>query len=525
MYVNPGNAGFKRISGPDYVDKTLLIEHINKRINTRNKLVCISRPRRFGKTYTAKMLTAYYDCSCDSHNLFDDKKISECESYDKHLNQYNVILLDITGFISNAIVNGKPLTEVTNDIVESIKYDLCIIYPELSEMEDLGECLKYCVDKKDCKKFIFIIDEYDALIREAKNDDDAQEAYFHLLRYLFKNDNLTPYVVAAAYLTGILPIKKINNLASTSDFYEYPITKSCDFAQFTGFLEDEVIAKCNEKDFDYRYIKDLYCGYELSDIGPIFNPYSVMNALQRSKCECYWNSTSASDSIIPFINLKYDGLQEKIMRIIIGEEVPVNISNFKNDFKTFYNADDVLTLLIHLGYLTYSDISRSVRIPNKELREHFIQMLSYNNGEDWLKLVTRSKNLIDATVKEDIHTVETIMNEIVCEKHAPHFSDRATALMLIIKYAFIYVVGRFTIREEYSSDISAAVLSCIPYKDTNFPVIMIEYKASDSHDCLIEYIKGEKYATDMKSFAGNIILVGINYDEKTGKHTCTIERA
>ncbi|MCI9438704.1 MAG: AAA family ATPase, partial [Lachnospiraceae bacterium] len=227
-YYNPGNKGFQKILHSEYVDKTGLIALINQTIGTTGMLTCISRPRRFGKSYAAKMLCAYYDCSCDSRALFDDKEIAGTEGYLKHLNQYNVINLDITGFVSEATTMDLPLLNVPNMIADAVYRELTESYPEL-EGKSLGDAMIGCVEKSG-KEFVFIIDEWDALIREAKGDRAVQKKYLNFLRGWFKNSSFTPRVVAAAYMTGILPIKKDGSQSAISDFIEYSILDPGGFA-------------------------------------------------------------------------------------------------------------------------------------------------------------------------------------------------------------------------------------------------------------------------------------------------------
>ena len=320
------------------------------------------------------MLSAYYDCTCDSHSLFDDKKISKCSSYEKHLNKYNVINLDITDFISEAKADGRSLAEVPKMITKSLRSELRHLDSKLSARKSLNAELMRYVDELNGKKFIFIIDEWDAMIREAKDEPDAQEAYLNMLRGWFKSNNFTPKVVAAAYMTGILPIKKDGRESAISDFNEYPILEPGEFAEFTGFLEDEVQVKCQEHGLDYQEVKVWYDGYDFPNIGAIYNPYSVMKAMEKKKCQSYWTQTTAVESLKSYINMNFDGLQETIARLVSGEEIPVNVSGFQNDFETFNKADDVLTLLIHLGYLTYHTDNKTVRIPNNEVREEFQQL-------------------------------------------------------------------------------------------------------------------------------------------------------
>ena len=248
-YLNPGNNGFQKILQSEYVDKTGLIALINRTVGTMEMLSCISRPRRFGKSYAAKMLCAYYDCSCDSRALFDDKEVAQSQGYLKHLNQYNVINLDITSFVSDAVRTDMPLSDVPNMIVDAVYRELTEIYPELAG-KNLTDAMIGCVEKSG-KEFVFIIDEWDALIREAKSDGAVQKKYLNFLRGWFKNSSFTPKVVAAAYMTGILPIKKDGSQSAISDFKEVTILNPGRFVEFTGFTEREVHLLCDKYGMDF----------------------------------------------------------------------------------------------------------------------------------------------------------------------------------------------------------------------------------------------------------------------------------
>ena len=366
-YVNPGNQAFRRFSGPNYVDKTDLINLMNDRVGGDECLVCVSRPRRFGKSYAAKMLTAYYDCSCDSHHLFEGKKIEESEDYEEHINNYNVICLDISSFVSEAKATQRPLIEVPQMIMEALHDDLGLVYPNLPKRKTLNDELLSCVDSPDGKPFIFIIDEWDAVIREAKDDEGAQTAYLNLLRGWFKNNNFMPKVVAAAYMTGILPIKKDGSQSAIFEFDEFSMLEPSDFAGFVGFTEYEVKERCKGKKVAFQDIKAWYDGYDLAPIGSVYNPYSVMKALKSGKCQSYWRKTSAAESLKYYINMDFEGLQETVARLIAGDRIGLNVENFQNDFESFESADDVLTLLIHLGYLTYHESEKVVQYLTRKL--------------------------------------------------------------------------------------------------------------------------------------------------------------
>ena len=293
-YLNPGNSGYQEILQSEYVDKTGLIALINNTVGTREKLSCISRPRRFGKSYAAMMLCAYYDCSCDSRGLFDDKEIAGTQGYLAHLNQYHVINLDITGFISGAERMNMPLSNVPNMIADAVYRELTEEYPDL-EGKSLEDAMIGCVEKSG-KEFVFVIDEWDALIREAKGDAAVQRKYLNLLRGWFKNNNFTPRVVAAAYMTGILPIKKDGSQSAISDFKEVTTLNPGRFVEFTGFTERDVRSLCGRYGMDFEEVRRWYDGYDFSGDAAIYNPYSVMRAMQEQKCRSYWQKTSAAEA-------------------------------------------------------------------------------------------------------------------------------------------------------------------------------------------------------------------------------------
>ena len=525
-YVNPGNQAFKRISGPNYVDKTDLISRMNVRIGGDESLVCVSRPRRFGKSYAAKMLTAYYDCSCDSHCLFEGKKIEESEDYKAHLNKYNVICLDISGFVAEAQAVQKPLVQVPQMIIEALRDDLRLEYPELPKCKTLNLELLACVNMPEGKPFIFIIDEWDAMIREAKNDKTAQTAYLKLLRSWFKNSIFTPKVVAAAYMTGILPIKKDGTQSAISEFDEISMLEPADFAEFVGFTEDEVRELCKRNAPAFEDMKAWYDGYDLPSVGSIYNPYSVMKALKSGKCQSYWRKTSAAESLKDCINMDFVGLQETVAWMIVGERIPVNVDSFQNDFESFASVDDVLTLLIHLGYLTYHETERTVEIPNEEVRKEFKEFLTQRKiNSGWISLIRRSQKLLEDTIAGRSEDVAAAMEEIRAEQYAPQFYNNEQSLRAIIKYAYFVTAGQYTELAKIPGGKGIADVSFIPAPLSRLPAMVVELKWNKTAGGAISQIKEKKYTAKLKPHAGNILLVGINYDEKSGKHTCLIEKA
>ena len=530
-YLNPGNSGFVEMLKSDYVDKTGLISIINSTIGTKKKLTCISRPRRFGKSYAAQMLCAYYDKTCDSHELFDKYSISEDASYDKHMNKYHVISLDISGFISNAKKNRTPLREIPKNIDSTLLKETLKIFPELKEITDLNECLLELV-RETGTKIVFVIDEWDSMIREAKDDEEAQESYLNLLRGWFKNNNFTPKTVAAAYMTGILPIKKDGSQSAISDFIEYSVMEPGEFAGFVGFTEDEVKRICEDSHRQFDEMKLWYDGYTVGDKHSVYNPYSVMHAAGSGKFKSYWKKTSAAETLMIYIDMDQDDLQDTIARLIAGESVVVDTDSFQNDVETFTCKDDVLTLLTHLGYLTYEEEPDSydddtvvglVKIPNEEVRSEFDKILRKAKHKSLIELVRKSDKLLQDTLDGKSDAVAKAIADVHDSEYAPTYYSNEQSLRYVVKMAYISCVDQYAKVEELPSGHGIADVVFLPKRRSTLPAMIVELKWNKDAEGAIKQIKDRDYPKVLTNYGGKIVLVGINYDEDTKTHSCKIE--
>lgn len=528
IYINPGSQGFAQICRGEYIDKTGLIQMMNERIDGPDNLVCVSRPRRFGKSYAAKMLTAYYDCSCDSHLLFDDKTISETDDYQKHLNQYNVICLDITSFISEARAQNRSLREVPAGIEKAVKKELASLGCVDAESDSLNNCLVRFVEKSGGKKVVFIIDEWDAMIREAKDDEIAQQAYLNLLRGWFKNISITPKVVAAAYMTGILPIKKDGSQSAISDFEEFSMLRPGPFGEYVGFLEEEVMALCTKYDMDFLTLKHWYDGYTFRNVKSVYNPNSVMKAIRNAVLDSYWTETSAAEGLMSYISMDYHGLTKTVAELIGGVEVPVHITGFANDLTTFRGKDDVLTLMVHLGYLSYHSERKTVRIPNEEIRLEFQRSIHEVKHEETLKRLAQSEQLFTDTIREKEEAVAACIEKVHAEETAPLHYNREDSLRSVIKLAYYTYRDHYLQFEELPAGEGIADIVYLPLYDSDWPALVVELKWNQSAEGAIEQILKKKYPDVLKNIGRPILLVGITYekDAPSGerKHKCRIRK-
>lgn len=526
IYVNPGNTGFARIAGSNYVDKTGLISLMNERIGGESSLICISRPRRFGKTYAANMLTAYYDCSCDSHELFDGKIISEAADYKTHLNQYNVIYLDISSFISEARATQKSLAEVPRRIMEALRDDLRLVHPELPERKTVNDELLSLIDLPDGRPFIFVIDEWDAMIREAKDDENAQVAYLNLLRGWFKNSNFTPKAVAAAYMTGILPIKKDGSQSAISDFNEFSVIKPRKFGAYVGFTEEEVRKLCRQHHADFEMMKQWYDGYSFKDVGSVYNPNSVMQAVQNDDFDSYWTETSAAEGLLDYISKDYNGLTKTIAELIGGVDVRVNTTGFANDLTTFKGRDDVLTLMIHLGYLAYDSQEKTVRIPNEEIKLEFQRSIHEVTHEATLKRLEESEKLFENTILKQEDAVAAQIEKVHTEETAALHYNKEDSLRSVIKLAYYSYRDHYLQFEELPSGEGYADVVYLPKPDSDWPILVIELKWKKTADSAIDQILQKKYPSVFEGYGRTVLLVGITYDKDAEagkkKHKCKI---
>ena len=520
-YLNIGNAGFVSARKGTYVDKTGMISFINRTLGTADKLTCVSRPRRFGKSFAAKMLCAYYDKSCDSRELFDGLEISGDASFEKYLNKYNVIYLDITEFTSDAFVK-REMPNVVINLERKVIDELGAAYPDVARQDSLPNML-YDISEATGHKFIFIIDEWDALFRENRTDEFLQESYIRLLRGLFKNSGKTDRMIEAAYMTGILPIKKYGTQSAMTDFREYTMLAPRRLAEYVGFTEPEVRELCERFGMEFEEVRKWYDGYSFHRAKSIYNPNSVMEAVKNGELANYWTQSETYESLKIYIELDEDGLKEALVQMLGGARVKIDTISFQNDMTTIRCRDDVLTLLVHLGYLAYDSDEKTVRIPNEEIREEFVRAVAAGRHTEIAKLIRSSDQLLEATLNRDEEAVAAAIEEAHKAGTAPTFYNNEQALRSVIRAAYISCVDEYLKIDELPSGHGYADVVFFPKKNSSKPLLLVELKWNKTGEGAIRQIKNNDYPQALKGYGGDMLLVGINYDAKSKKHSCRIE--
>ena len=519
IYLNPGNNDFYNAvhHSQIYVDKTELIKYTNKVLFGEQKFICVSRPRRFGKSMAANMLTAYYSKGCDSKELFINLKIEQNIDFDRNLNMYNVFHINMVDFFRET----KSIQESLDYLQRRLLHELKKEYSDV-DCFDWTDLPSVCDEIFSEKKipFVFIIDEWDCIFRMKQNDSNSQKEYLNFLRALLKDHSY----VALAYMTGILPIKKYGEHSALNMFDEFSMTNQGSLAEFTGFTEDEVKSLCEQYDMPFATTKKWYDGYNLNDIS-IYNPRSVVKAMTERTYDDYWTKTETYEAIRTYIEMNYNGLRDTLIDLIAGERKQIDTTTFVNDMVTFKIKDDVLTLLIHLGYLGFDFKTKEVFIPNHEIRQQFISTVRVLGWNDIIRSLQLSEQLLQATLQMDEETVADIVEQVHEENTSIIKYNDENSLSCVLSLAYYSAKRDYNMYRELASGRGFADLVFVPKPTCLTPAFIIELKWNQSADSAIDQIKQKNYVNCLKSYSGDVILVGITYDKKFSKqHTCKIEK-
>ena len=520
FYLNPSNKGFaESIHSEIYVDKSELISYTNRVLNTKQKFICISRPRRFGKTMAAEMLAAYYSLDCNSDILFSHLKIVKDPSFLGNLNKYNVIFLNIQQFLSesddinsmfsniqDALLND--ISEMDLDIYEKVKsHSLTHILRSLYRLTHIS--------------FVFIIDEWDCIFREYQTDKIAQKQFLDKLRNLLKDQEY----IALTYMTGILPIHKYGTHSALNMFDEFSMTDPSFLSEYVGFTENEVTELCARYQIDCDEMAFWYEGYKLMDKQPVYNPRSVVTAILRRRFNNYWTKTESYEALKIYIEMNFEGLKDSIIELLAGGRKKININRFVNDMVTFADLDDVLTLLVHLGYLGYDIDEKEVFIPNKEIYDEFVNAVEGASWDEIVQTLKKSDELLKATWRKDEKAVARYIEASHMDISHLKYSDE-NSLSCVISLAYYSARQYYTIIREMPTGEGFADLVFLPRKNyLDKPAMIIELKWDKSAGGAIKQIERRKYPEALHDFKENILLVGINYDKKSKKHECIIKQS
>ena len=519
-YINKGNRRFAPSLDDEYVDKTGLIAEINATLFKEKRFTCVSRCRRFGKSMAAKMLCAYYDKSCDSREMFRGLEIENHPSFEKHLNKYPVIYVDMTNFVTK--YHGER--SIVDVIQRTLIDDISEVYADVAvkESDDLMDYLLR-VASATGEQFFFIIDEWDAICRELENNKDAMGEYVNLLRRMFKSADAAD-VFAGVYMTGILPIKKYQTESALNNFREYSMIDPKGLARYFGFTREEVRMLCEKHGMEFEDMMKWYDGYSIGSEPSMFNPNSVMEAIAARYYGSFWASTGSFDAVARYIQMDFDGLQGDIVTMLGGGSCPVNTTSFQNDPAIINNKNDVFTVLIHLGYLAYNRDERRCFVPNMEVAGELENAIAANNWTNVVETLNDSEELLEHLLSGEADKVAAGI-DAAHERNASilKYNDE-NALACVINLALYTARNKYKIIREMPPGRGFADMVFVPWHNVNMPAIVVELKWKQSAQTAMDQIRERNYPEAMKDYVGEVMLCGVNYDKETKVHTCVIER-
>ena len=522
VFLNPGAGMLRRgrNSNP-YVDKSMLIAHLNSVVNTEHLYVCVSRPRRFGKSMAANMVSAYYDRTVDGAAEFAGLAIARDPSFDRHRNNYDVLKLNMQEFWSSTGCVDKLVARINALVCRELE----MTYPDAMFL-DPGFLPQSMSDvyAQTGRQFVIVIDEWDCIMRESADDHDAQKAYLDFLRAWLKDQ---PFV-ALAYMTGILPVKKYGSHSALNMFDEFSMVDPLEMAPFMGFTSDEVAALCQEWGRDLNECKAWYDGYRLPGVGEVYAPRSVVRAMMSGEFSSYWTQTETFEALRKYIDMDLDGLHGKVVELVGGGRVEVNTQTYSNDMTTLNSADDVLTLLIHLGYLAYDKGTREAFVPNREVAGEYANATQDRGWSEVARSIAASEQPLRALLAGDAEAVaagvEQAHSDVASIIAYNHEEDLACTLRL----AFYSAMRRYRLVREAPAGKGYADLLMVPLKSSgDIPGVVVELKWGASAQDAIAQMRERDYAAAFRGTSAErqTLLCSIAYDPKTKRHTCAIEQA
>ncbi|MDO4330552.1 MAG: AAA family ATPase [Lachnospiraceae bacterium] len=515
---------------PYFVDKTQILEEIFPLIEEGSNYICITRPRRFGKTVMANMIASFLVKGEDSHRIFCDLDIARSEKYAKHMNQHNVIYISF-----NEIPYGcKSYLQYIERIQKGIIKDLKRAYSnlELEISDSVWDILREIHEYGGKEKFVFVLDEWDFIFHQDFVTEQDKKEYILFLSNLLKDK---PYV-SLAYMTGILPIAKYSSGSELNMFLEYTMASEEKYSNYFGFVESEVdelyiryLSLNQEPKVTREGLRTWYDGYHTMGGERVYNPRSVVASLLNNNLGNYWTSSGPYDEIFYYIRNNVDAVRDDIARMVSGTPVTAEVREYAATSMNLSTKDEIFSAMVVYGFLSYE--SGCVSIPNKELMDKFADMLKKEPSLDYVyRLARESERMLKATLAEDTKTMLSIL-EYAHDTEVPLLSYNNEAdLTAVVNLVYLSARNYYRIEREDKAGRGYVDFIFYPEMDRNADCLILELKVDDTPEAAIQQIKDRSYALRFQGklgealkYTGRILAVGIAYDKASKKHNCKIE--
>lgn len=497
-----------------FVDKTNMIKDISSLIGVKDRFICITRPRRFGKTINAMMLACYYSKNADFKALFDRLEISKSESYLEHLNKHNVIFITWC----NPTKEYKTFDEYMDGFIHQLILDLKEEFPnaKINNTDAIGKIFEDIYTQTG-ESFIFILDEWDYIFNNNLFESEDREKFLEFLKKLLKDK---PYV-ELAYMTGVLPIAKYSSGSALNMFDEYTFLNDMNFDKYFGFTNSETEKLCKKQDkLSLNELKEWYDGYKTQGGHEVYNPRSVAFALRKGVCQSYWTNTGPMDEISYYIENNVEEVRNDIVQMVSGIPVNIHLEGYGAEQINLNTRDEILSAMTVYGFLSYHD--ETLTIPNKELRMKFDYALKNHQMGEISKLVLKSNQMLEATLRKDTDTMEKLIQE-AHDINIPiiKYNDE-NSLACIVTLVYLSARTKYKIVREMPAGIGFADFIFYPNNKSK-PSFIIELKKDSTPEEALKQIKEKRYALALKDYTGQKLAVGITYDSKQKQHHVKIE--
>ena len=541
-YLNPKNTFLEETKRTGiFVDKSKLLEYTNKVIASSDKHICVTRPRRFGKTLAASMIANYYSCAVDSSSLFQDLAISSSPNYKEYLNRYNVIYIDMlrsSQELDNVREKQKYGQKPRKNQAPDYKSMPLLTYIKFEIEEELRNAFPGCSDwtgglstilqdinsnSPDHPRFVFVIDEWDHLFRKSAPATE-QNDYMDFLCYMFKGATSQAHL-ALVYMTGIYPIKKYGLESLANHFNEYNMVDPLSMGEFMGFTEAEVQKLCLEHNMPFEKMKEWYDGYWFENVGSVYNPCSVVKAIKEKRFTNYWTETESYESLRNYINQDKKGLKQTIALLMDGGTVQADTGPLSHNVEKPHTWDDVLTQLVHLGYLrclANPPGLSTLSIPNLEIKDEFNRTTKSSDWTAVFESLMDADLLLRKTWEGDYAAVAQKVTDIHLDYTSSLDYNDENSLSNVLMLAYYTAQNEYKIYKEENTGRGRADLFFEPKPESTAVPMIIELKWNKTVQSAIEQVKKKKYYRKLSDYP-KVLLVGINYDPNSDKHECLIE--
>ena len=531
MFLNsrvPYDAYQVAAAGRYFMDKTALLPELFLSMNTTERFLCITRPRRFGKSVMANMVGAFFGKAEDSRQIFSQLEIATDPNFERHLNRHNIIYIDFSKVPEKCTTYDAYITR----ILDGLKKDLFQEYPDLQidTEKAVWDILNMICQEKN-EKYIFVIDEWDAPFHMDFITEQDQKEYLLFLKSLLKGE----VYVELAYMTGVLPIAKYSSGSELNMFLEYDMATSVRFCEFFGFLDSEVDTLYQR----YRTItrnpkiaredlKNWYDGYHTAGGDLIYNPRSIVCALTDNQVRNYWTSSGPYDEIFYYVRNNVEEVRDDIVLMIAGEGIDVEIQNYAATAMKLHTKDEIYSAMVIYGLLTYED--GKVFIPNREIMDQFRLLLMSKESFGYVSNLAReSEKMLKATIAGDTNTMSQIL-KYAHDSESPIFSyNNEIELSAVVNLVYLAARDRYQVEREEKAGEGYADFIFYPERK-NADALILELKVDASPEEAIAQIKKKNYALrlmgklgEKQKYTGRILAIGISYDRKTKEHFCRVE--